>query len=203
MSSETQQPVNSQKNDSVTLAIAHLLNTLVHKTKQHTGSLPRMEIDDSLPDREQSPAFVSKVEQTKIEWLPAPNGDVNLFDDLERGLELTLHHDLKQFYGAFWSEGICCQSGQGLIRLIQIWNETDLDLLRENLLGHAFMKTKKRQPLTFFFGLGDGETILTLENDTGCVYMEIPGQRPHLRLANNLTAFLCSLEVTLLPYGPS
>lgn len=203
MSTETKQPVASQKGDNVSAAIAHHLNTLVHKTKQHTGNLPKMDVDDSLPDREQSLAFVRKIEQTTIEWLPAPNGDFCLFDDLERGLEITLHRDLKQFYGAYWSEGICCQSSQGLIQLIQIWNETDLELLRENLLGHAFMKTRKKQPLTFFFGLGEGDNILTLENDTGRVYMEIPGKRPHLFLANNLTEFLWSLEVTLLPYGLS
>lgn len=191
-----------KKNNKVQTAIGHLLDRFVHKTRRQTGNNPRFAGGDSLPDREQSPAFISITDQAEIEWLPAPNGKTDeLFSHLEAGLELELHKDLKQYYGAFWSEGICCQSNDGLVQLIQLWNDTDLELLRENLLGHAFMKSKKRQPITFFFGLGEGENMLTIDNATGVVYKEIAGRRPYKQLAENLADYLNSLEVTLLPYG--
>ena len=187
--------------DSVTSALAHLLDDFVQKTKIITGNHPRIVLDDALPDRDQSPAILRRIGEREAEWLPCPHNDIELFAGIEKGLGVLLHDHLKHYYGDFWSEGICCQSELGPVQLIQVWNETDLELLKENLLGHAFMKNKKKQPLTFFFGVGEGENILTIENCTGRIFMEVPGRRPHTLLAENLADYLNSLEVMLQPYG--
>lgn len=181
-------------------ALAALLHKYVKLTQQQTGANPKVSLDSPLADRNESPAIIRN-DGTCIEWMPAPHDNLALFTDLENGLGTPVHVDIKQFYGAFWSEGICCQSETGPIQLIQVWNQTDLEMLRENLLGHAFMKSKKRQPLTLFFGVADGENMLTVDNATGQVFMEVAGRRPHLTLAANLATYLHSLEITLESYG--
>jgi len=181
-------------------ALAALLCKYVKLTQQQSGTNPKVSLDSPLTDRNESPAIIRN-DGTCIEWLPTTNNNFALFTDLENGLETPIHGDIKQFYGAFWSEGICCQSETGPIQLIQVWNQTDLEMLRENLLGHAFMKMKKRHPLTFFFGVAEGENMLTVDNATGQVFMEVAGRRPHLTLAENLATYLHSLKITLERYG--
>lgn len=191
----------ANREDSVVSALSKLLDDFVRKTKLITGNLPRIRLDNTLPDRDHSPAILNKISEIEAEWLPCQHNNSQLFTGIEKGLGITLHGDLKRYFGTFWSEGICCQSSHGPVQLIQVWNETDLEMLRENLLGHAFMKMKRKQPLTFFFGIAEGDNILTLEQDSGRVFMEIPGRKPHVFLAENLTEYLNSLEVTLQPYG--
>lgn len=193
--------MSSNRSEEAQQAIESLLMDFVKTTRKITGHNPRLTPEDHFKDRLSSPAVTRNISTTEIEWVPKPHHDFNLFVDLEKGLEITIHDDLKAYYGAYWSEGICCQSEQGLVKLIQIWNQTDLEMLRENLLGHAFMKLKKKQALTLFFGLGEGDNILTMDNANGHIYMEVPGRRPHRQLAENIADYLRTLRVTLQSYG--
>ncbi len=187
---------------SVITELTRLLDEFVKKTRLTTNALPCLTLDDNLEDRDQSPAIVElDREKELVWWKPQKHGDFSLLDNLETGLELPLHRGLKEFYGAYWSEGICCQSPIGKVELIQVWNKSDLEALQENLLGHAFMKMKKRQPLTFFIGVGSGEDMITLDNADGSIWLEVPGRRPHRQLTKDLATFLENLEVTLQPYG--
>ena len=179
-----------------------LLQSYVTQTQRSSGHLPTMELNNSIPDQLDSLAVVEANEQENtLYWKPAENGNWDLLNGLEKGLDTEIHSDIKTYFGAYWSNGICCLSPIGPVSLIQIWNKADLELLRENLLGHAFMKLKKRQPLTFFAGLGEGENVVVVDNATGIVYLEQPGRRPHKTLAGNLAEFLQGLEVTLTPYS--
>ena len=172
-------------------ALADLFDGYIHKTKTATGQLPAVELENDLPGWASALPVVSTDESSGlIYWQPVPNGDLALFNGMEQGLEVSLHRDLKAFYGSYWSNGIDCDSPVGPLYLLQVWNEEDLDILRENLLGHAFMKRKKNQPLTFFVAVGEGDNVVVIDNVSGEVFLEVPGRRPHKKIADNLAAFI-------------
>jgi len=172
-------------------ALADLFDAYTSKTKAKTGLLPTTDLESDLSGWASAPPAVSTNESLGlIYWQPKPNGDLAIFNGLEQGLEVSLHRDLKAFYGSYWSNGIDCDSPIGPLYLLQIWNDEDLDILRENLLGHAFMKQRKHQRLTFFVAVGEGDTVVVIDNASGEVFLEIPGRRPHKKIADNLAAFI-------------
>ncbi len=176
-------------------ALADLFDNYIARTKAQSGQFPTTDLDSDLPGWTSAPPVISIDESTGlIHWQPRANGDMSIFKGLEQGLETTIHKDLKAFYGSYWSNGIDCISPTGPIHLLQVWNEADLDILRENLLGHAFMKQKKRQPLTFFVAVADGENVVVIDNSSGEICLEVPGRRPHARLAPNMTEFIRELS---------
>ncbi|WP_020408226.1 SecY-interacting protein Syd [Hahella ganghwensis] len=175
----------------VTQALSTLLESFVTNNQTLTGHPPCSDLENDLEGWATGPAVTSlDGKNSKLYWHPTPQNNNHILDGLEQGLEASIHPDLKAYFGSFWSDGIDCRSPAGEIHLLQIWNEADLDILRQNLLGHAFMKMKKHQPLTLFFGVGQGEEVLVIDNATGEVFAEIPGRRPHRRLAESLATFI-------------
>ena len=56
------------------------------------------------------------------------------------------------------------------------------------------MKKKLKQPVTLFFALTDDENIiLTVENDTGEIWVEKVGKKAHKKVANSLNDFVNAL----------
>lgn len=129
-------------------------------------------------------------------WKPVKRQQPFSFDDLESALELSFHPDLKVFYGSFWSNGICVERHDINFNLIQIWNDEDEQMLKENLLGHAFAKIKAKLPLSFFIGCTNGNEVICLEQESGNIVLEKPGFKGHKLLANDLQSFLISLQPT-------
>jgi len=76
-----------------------------------------------------------------------------------------------------------------------------MERLRGNLIGHALMKRKKRQPLTLFFATTepDGNYFLSIQNDDGSVWLEQPGKKPLRQLAPSLAEFIAGLTPELIP----
>ncbi|OZG72501.1 SecY-interacting protein [Hahella sp. CCB-MM4] len=180
----------------ITQALESLFQKFIHHTHSLTGQLPCASMDNDLEGWTTGPAVTSlSGEESKLYWQPVSHGDTSGLEGLENGLETRLHQDIKDYYGSFWSDGIDCTSPAGEIHLLQVWNDADMEILKQNLLGHAFMKLKKKQPLTLFFGVGQGDEILVIDNSTGEVYLEIPGRRPHRKLADNLAQFINACDI--------
>jgi SecY interacting protein Syd len=117
------------------------------------------------------------------------------FSGVERALETEINPNIKSFYGSFWCEVLDAEAEEGAFTLIQVWNPDDFDRLCENILGHAFAKQRINAPLTIFFACTDeDDLILSVENDTGKVVLEHPGQLPIREVASSLAEFLNRVE---------
>jgi len=132
-----------------------------------------------------------------IDWQPLPRGPepADDFAGLERALELTVHPDIKAYYGSFWSGGLEARASDGHVSLIQLWNPADADRLVENLIGHALAKRRARSDFTVFFACTEVESdlFLTVDNASGAVLLEKPGRKPLRTVADDLPSFLDGL----------
>jgi SecY interacting protein Syd len=200
--------------NAIYLALDALFTRYLNQVKAETKQLPSVTFDPPWP----SPCDVKQEEQLGNDsqnenededekkenlsyWKPASRINHALFDDLEQALELSFRDDFKQFYGSFWSNGICVEREDINFSLIQIWNEEDQEKLKENILGHAFAKLKSKQPLNYFIGCTFGDDVICIDHESGEVVLEKPGRKTHKVLAPSLEAFLLSLSPTLDEYN--
>lgn len=149
--------------------------------------------------RPEDPAGVQR-----IRWAPLPRHPEAAaadFAPLERALEITVHQDIKDYFGAFWSGGLEAEAPDGHVSLILLWNDADRERLIENLIGHAMAKQRARSGFSVFFACteADSELFLSVDNSTGAILLEKPGFKPIRQVADNLTEFLS----TLVPAEPS
>ena len=131
-----------------------------------------------------------------VPWRPLKRAHADDFAGLEHALELTVHPDIKAYYGSYWSGGLEATASDGHVSLILLWNPADAERLIENLLGHALAKRRARAPFTVFFACTepDSELFLSVDNSTGAVVLEKPGARPLRTVAASLADFLAGLE---------
>ncbi|KEQ16214.1 SecY-interacting protein [Endozoicomonas numazuensis] len=155
-------------------------------------SLPVIEHDSDWP----SPCEQQEVaDLAEVSWQPVVCEPRLDFDNIESALELELHPDIKAYYGSFYSANLPARTGEGELELLFAWSSKDFERLQENLLGHIWMKRKLRQPVTLFFAVTDMEDInLTLNNETGEIWAEKVGKKPHRKVASNMAEFLNTLE---------
>jgi SecY interacting protein Syd len=67
--------------------------------------------------------------------------------------------------------------------------------LCENILGHALAKRHAKIPLTVFIACTDeGEFMLSVDNETGEVVLENPGEAPVRVIEASLPKFLQRLQ---------
>jgi SecY interacting protein Syd len=138
--------------------------------------------------------FIPDVDQKMISWRPVKWGDKSVFESLESALELRFHSDILSFYTSYWSEGFWGHYQGYEMSLIQVWNEDDLDMLKQNLLGHAFATRKNKVSFTLFIGCTDDDVVVSLDNATGKVGLERPGAPQHKILSDSLETFLSLFE---------
>ena len=115
-------------------------------------------------------------------------------------MEITIHPDIKAYYGAFWAAGLEAEAADGHVSLLFLWNPEDVARLNENLIGHALAKQRAKCGMTVFFACTepDSELFLSIDNDSGAVVLEKPGFRPIRQVADDLASFL----TTLIPRPP-
>ncbi len=161
------------------------------------GALPRQPFDPEWV----SPCQVGEPAQDgTIAWRPRRRIAAPDWSGLERALGAPLHPDVAEFYGSFWSDPVPVRAEEGAAVLIQVWNERDHERLQENLIGHALQKMRRREPLTLFVACTDeGDLTLGVDNATGAVVLEQPGQPPLRQVAATLAAFLARLEPAEAP----
>lgn len=141
-------------------------------------------------------------QQERTYWLPVNREEEQPLPEVEKGLEVAIHSDVATFFGSLWADGIRVDSPWGEIGLIQVWNPQDLEMLKENQLGHAFMRLKQRSPLSFFIGVQRNEKVISVDNERGLVMREQPGHRRKDEvLCDSLTDFLRQLRPNLEPYS--
>jgi SecY interacting protein Syd len=84
------------------------------------------------------------------------------------------------------------------VTLVQVWSDRDFDRLVVNLLGHALQKTRAKAELTLFIATTDEEELfLSVENASGRVLLESPGQPPVREVAPRLEDLLVRVDPVL------
>ena len=182
--------------NNITLALESLLTRYVNQFQDSNSfRLPSVCFDPPWP----SPC-VKHADEEHQYWSPRAKNDFSIFEPLENALERTFHPDFVAFYASFWSNGICVEREDINFALIQTWNKEDQEQLKENLLGHAFMKLRAKQPLSLFIGCTFGDEIICIDNESGHIVLERPGRKAHKVFADNLESFLISLSPTMDVY---
>lgn len=148
-----------------------------------------------------SPCEVQSLDDERVSWQPVSQQPPADFSNVERALELTLHPDIKAFYGSWFGANLAAEHPKGKLALLMPWHAADIARLQENIIGHILMKRRLRQQETVFFAVTDDENImLSVLNRSGEVFQESVGQEVKVKLADNLAEFLAELKP--LAYSP-
>ncbi|UZE94991.1 SecY-interacting protein [Alkalimarinus alittae] len=180
-------------------ALERLLTRFVDLSHKLDLSLPKIEYDKDWTSK--CIVDASPNENGLIEWKPTIRQADNIFSHLESALDVKFHPDVLNFYGYYWSDGIVVSHDLGEMSLIQIWNTEDEEMLKQNLLGHAFAKKKNKLPLTLFIGCTLDDEVIAIDNSTGQIVLEKAGFSAHKVIANSMSEFLNHLTPTLKPYN--
>ena len=183
-------------------ALQNLFEQFIALSEKINNRLPLIVWDEEWPS-ECVLADTGPDEQGNVKWRPVARPYTNLFSSLENALEFKFHPDIICFYNSFWSDGLIASHPRGELSLIQIWNSQDEEMLKENLLGHAFAKIKNRLPITIFIGCTSDNQVIAIDNESGQVVLERPGYAAHETLANNVAEFINDLTPTLKQYSES
>lgn len=135
-----------------------------------------------------------------VYWRDVQREHIANFDNVAHALSIDLHPDINEFYGHRFAAPIQFDAEFGEGELLQSWNEQDFEYLQQNMIGHLMMKSKLKQPSTWFIGvLGDGDVMLTVNNESGAVCKEIPGEVQGEELAPSLETFIQKLRPRITP----
>ena len=183
---------------SCSTALESFIDVYCQRYQQQLGENPRY-----YAEGENSPCIINSSElnsETPIEWQMIKREQNANFDNVENALNIKLWPEINDCFGRFFAAPLLFDAEFGQGELTQVWNESDFEHLQKNIIGHLMMKQKLKQPLTWFIGLlDDDEKMLTVNNDDGSVWTEIPGEPQGEKLADSLTAFFESLKVRITP----
>ena len=146
-----------------------------------------------------------RTDETFSYWRPIVQTPRMSFGHFEAAIDVAIHPDLKAFYGSFWSGSLPCSFQQQPLALIQIWNPEDFDRLISNLIGHFLSQQRAASDrLTWFIGTfeDDSEAMVSLDNTTGEIVQELPGQGFQQRLAPALSDFLRLISLDRAKLNP-
>ena len=179
-----------------------LLNFSKDYSQQHIeqfGHLPTMEHDEQWL----SPCELGPHDTSHHYWQPVAMQSEQLtdnkeealsFTNVESALNLELHQDIKTYFTTIFSGDIEALCDEGELSLLFAWNKEDFERLQENLIGHILMKQKLKQAETVFFAVTDEEDmIISLNNNSGEVWVERVGCKPHKKLSDSLVDFISQL----------
>lgn len=172
--------------------LRRILDAWLARVREDTGGLPVQEYDPAWP----SPCQLGPPDAAGlIRWQPVAREREADFSGLAQALEVPIHTDFRAYYGSYWCDSFEVQAADGGLTLLQVWNQDDFERLIGNLLGHALAKRNARQPLTLFFACTDEDDLfLSLENHSGRILLERPGQPPLRAMAPDLASFLSQLR---------
>jgi len=173
----------------------------VNKYQQVHSHLPLIEQDDDWPSpcevsNENSEIGQSSLSKRQVFWQPVNVEEKEglSFENVESALELTLHQDIKTYFTTLYSESLDARCEEGELSLLFAWNKDDFQRLQENLIGHVLMKQRLKQKETLFFAVTDEEDmIVSVDNESGTVWVERVGCEPHKKIADSMAQFISKL----------
>ena len=177
-------------NSPLTQSLWIFANDFIDFHEKNNGHLPIIAKDDNWISSCQQ----SDYDENNIHWRPVEI-DINLsFKNIESALDIYLHPDIKTYFSTYFSESINAKCEDGGISLLFAWNKEDFHRLQENIIGHILMKKRLKQDNTIFFAVTDeDDIILSINNDSGEVWVERVGFKAHKKLANSLNCFINQL----------
>jgi SecY interacting protein Syd len=195
---------NHVKTDLVE-TLQQFANQFLRKHQELHLNFPKIEQDEQWP----SPCeiFNDSNEVDKLGLLPGEvywqpvtiEKEMLNFDNVESALEMTLHSDIKTYFTTLYSETLDANCEEGNLSLLFAWNKDDFLRLQENLIGHILMKQRLKQAETIFFAVTDEEDmIISIDNNTGEVWVERVGCKPHKKLADSLVQFIKQLTPIII-----
>ncbi len=191
--------------NSLSEIVLQFSNDYIQHYKDINGCLPLTDFDTQWL----SPCENEKVENNNIFWQPTDffstkNTDdetknrlleLSTFNNIESALNLTLHNDIKSYFTTIFSENLEAECDEGMLFLLFAWNAEDFARLQENIIGHLLMKQQLKQAETVFFAVtNEDDMIISIMNDTGEVWVERVGCKPHKKLSNSIAEFLIQLK---------
>jgi SecY interacting protein Syd len=181
-----------QQADAVQASLARLLSRWVNAVHDRFDRLPCLQHDDEWPS---SCIVAGPDAHGLVQWQPLAREHRADFSGIEGALETRLHADIQSFYGSFYSNPLPVRAADGPLTLLQVWSDRDFDRLLENLLGHAFGQRRAGQALSVFIAVTDEDDLnLCVNNESGNVVLERPGEEPLREIAPSLAVFLDALE---------
>lgn len=181
-------------NHNIAQALAVLTTEFVDKWQDVYQSYPIANEMQGVP----SPCVQKGTDDSNIEWLPQERDQLADFSNLERGIELILHPDIKAFYGSQYSADLTLSWKGKPFTLLQVWSEDDFIRLQENILGHLVTQRRLKLKPTVFIGTTDADLdVISICNITGEVILERLGTSNRDVLCSNVEQFLiqCQAEV--------
>lgn len=183
-------------NVSLADVVWHFSQDYVQAYQEKFQHLPIIEQDKNWP----SPCEQGDHQEHFTLWQPVKADNSLTFDNVESALEATLHNDIKEYFSSMFCDTLDATCEEGSLSLLFAWNKDDFARLQENIIGHILMKGKLKQKLTVFFAVTDKEDhIISVDNDSGEVWVEKVGCEPHKKLAGSIAEFIGLLSPQLPP----
>lgn len=185
-------PNSLSLNNHLSKTLQQFADQYIEHFKKSHGHLPQVEHDDEWL----SPCEQSESESGCVYWQPVAitKDDEVTFENVESALDLVLHADIKTYFTTMYSGHLDAQTEDGELSLLFAWNKADFERLQENLIGHILMKQRLKQAETVFFAVTDeADMIISVDNETGAVWVEQVGCKPHKKLTDSLAEFIAKL----------
>lgn len=130
-----------------------------------------------------------------VTWKTIERQPTIRLDGVEKGMDLSLHMDINAFYGSQFSGDMGAMFGDLSLDLLQVFNDDDIVLLQQNIIGHLVTQRRmKLKPTVFIAVLDDESQVISICNVTGQVVLETLGKDIRQVLAADVVTFLQQLQ---------